>query len=209
MAGAAAGGAPDRLLSFAIHTVFVISGVSALLYQLIWQRSLLMLYGSNTESVAMVVTAFMLGLGLGSIAGGIVSERPGVPLVLLFSVTELLIGAYGAISLRLFHWVNNYTLNAGTIETGLLAFGLVFVPTLLMGATLPMLVAYRVNTTGRVGSSVSWLYFVNTLGGGIGAILAGFVVLGHFGLAGSTHFAAALNVFCALSVLIVWKFRSP
>ena len=197
----------DPVVSVVIHTVFIISGISALLYQLIWQRSLLMLYGSNTESVAMVVAAFMLGLGLGSIAGGEVSKRPGVSLVLLFSATELLIGVYGLISLHLFRWVGTYTLQAGTIETGLLAFALVFVPTLLMGATLPMLVAYRVNTTGHVGHSVSWLYFVNTLGGGIGAFMAGFVFLRCFGLANSIHVAASLNLFCAISVLIVWKLR--
>lgn len=201
------GRAPDRGLSAIIHIVFVISGVSALLYQLVWQRSLLMLYGSNTESVAMVVAAFMIGLGLGSLAGGEVSKRPGAPLILLFSGTELLIGIYGAVSLRLFHWVGNYTLSAGTLETGLLAFGLVFVPTLLMGATLPILVAYRVNTTGQVGHSVSCLYFVNTLGGGIGALLAGFLLLRNLGLVGSTRFAALLNIFCALSVLIIWKLR--
>jgi len=199
---------PDPLVSVVIHIVFVISGVSALLYQLIWQRSLLLLYGSNTESVAMVVAAFMVGLGLGSIAGGELSKRAGKQLVLLFSATELLIGIYGAISLRLFHWVGDYTLRAGTLETGLLAFALVFVPTLLMGATLPMLVAYRVNATGHVGHSVSWLYFVNTLGGGIGAFLAGFVLLRHFGLVGCSHFAAALNLVCAVSVFLIWKFQN-
>jgi predicted membrane-bound spermidine synthase len=150
----------------------------------------------------------MLGLGLGSIAGGAVTNRPGAPLVLLFSATELLIGAYGASSLHLFRWIGTYTLRAGTIETGLLAFALVFVPTLLMGATLPILVAYRVNATGHVGHSVSRLYFVNTLGGGIGAFLAGFVILRHFGLANSVHVAAILNLLCAFSVLMVWKLRT-
>ncbi len=193
--------------SVMVHLVFIISGISALLYQLIWQRSLLMLYGSNTESVAMVVTAFMLGLGFGSIVGGEVSKRPGAQLILLFSAIELLIGVYGTISLRLFQWVGTYTLQADMLETGLLAFALVFVPTLLMGATLPMLVAYRVNSTGQVGQSVSWLYFVNTLGGGLGAFLAGFYLLRRFGLAHSINLAAALNLFCALAVLIVWKSR--
>jgi len=197
----------DMVMSVVIHAAFIISGISALLYQLIWQRSLLMLYGSNTESVAMVVAAFMIGLGLGSIAGGEVSKRPGAPLILLFSATELLIGAYGTISLRLFQWVGTYTLQAGTIEMGLLAFALVFVPTLLMGATLPMLVAYRVNTTGYVGHSVSWLYFVNTLGGGIGAFLAGFVLLHRIGLKNSIQVAVILNLFCAISVLMIWKLR--
>jgi predicted membrane-bound spermidine synthase len=198
----------ERLTSAGVHVVFVISGIAALLYQLIWQRALLMLYGSNTQSVAMVVAAFMLGLGLGSIAGGEASKRPGAPLVLLFSGTELLIGLYGAISLKLFKWVGAYTLQAGTFETGVLALALVFFPTLLMGATLPMLVAYRVNSTGNVGDSVSWLYFVNTLGGGIGAFLAGFVVLRHFGLAGSSQLAAGLNLFCASIVFFTWKLQT-
>lgn len=200
-------GVREGLVSAGIHIVFVISGISALIYQLVWQRALLMLYGSNTESVAMVVAAFMIGLGLGSIAGGAASKSKRAPLVLLFSGTELFIGLYGLISLRLFHWVGGYTLAAGTIGTGLLAFALVFVPTLLMGATLPMLVAYRVNSTGNVGHSVSWLYFVNTLGGGIGAFLAGFVILRQFGLAGSTQVAAALNLFCATFVLLLWKLQ--
>jgi spermidine synthase len=195
-----------HLWTVVLHIVFVVSGVSALLYQLVWQRSLLMLYGSNTESVAMVVTAFMLGVGIGSLVGGEISKRPSAPLILLFCGTELLIGLYGSISLRLFHWVAGYTLHAGTVETGLLAFGLVFVPTLLMGATLPLLVAYRVNTSGQVGNSVSWLYFVNTLGGGIGAIFSGFVVLRNFGLSGATQLAACLNIACALSILLLWKF---
>src|SRR5438067_2281707 len=60
-------------VSIVVHVVFILSGVSALIYQLVWQRSLMMIYGTNVESVAMVVAAFMLGLGLGSVAGGAAS----------------------------------------------------------------------------------------------------------------------------------------
>ncbi|HAV14037.1 MAG TPA: hypothetical protein DCX06_11195, partial [Opitutae bacterium] len=69
--------------------MFTMSGISALIYQLIWQRSLLMIYGSNIESVTMVVTAFMLGLGLGSLVGGMISKRQGAPLLLLFALIEI------------------------------------------------------------------------------------------------------------------------
>jgi len=197
-----------RTVSAVIHGVFVLSGVAALLYQLIWQRSLLVLYGSNTESVAMIVSAFLVGLGFGGLAGGAVSTLRGAPLVLIFSAAEFCIGLYGLVSLRLFHWVGDYTLHAGTLATGLLAFALVFIPTVLMGATLPLLVAYRVQVTGRVGRSVSSLYFVNTLGAAIGAFLAALVVLGHFGLTGSVHAAALLNFVSALVVLLLWlRFR--
>ena len=160
----------SRIISAVLHVVFVLSGIAALLYQLIWQRSLLVLYGSNTESVAMIVSAFLVGLGIGSLAGGLVSRRRGVQLVLIFSTAELLIGCYGLLSLDLFHWVGDITLRAGTLETGILAFALLLVPTTLMGATLPLLVAFRVHVAGHVGRSVSWLYFVNTLGASIGAL---------------------------------------
>ncbi len=184
--------------------VFVLSGISALLYQMIWQRSLLTLYGSNVESVAMVVSAFMLGLGLGSLAGGWLSKRLEMPLVVLFAVAELGIGLYGLVSLHLFHWVGDLTVGAGTVKTGLLAFALVLLPTLLMGATLPLLVAHQVNTTGSVGRSVSWLYFVNTLGAALGAYLSAFWVLGRFGQSGSVQLAAALNATVAVVILLTW-----
>ena len=54
-------------MKYVVFVVFVLSGISALLYQMIWQRALLTLYGSNVESVAMVVTAFMVGLGIGNV----------------------------------------------------------------------------------------------------------------------------------------------
>ena len=68
-----------------IYAVFLLSGFAALLYQIVWQRALYAIYGINIESVTMVVTAFMLGLGLGSIAGGIVSKDPKRPVLLMFS----------------------------------------------------------------------------------------------------------------------------
>ena len=187
-----------------LFSVFTLSGISALIYQMIWQRALFTIYGCNVESVAMVVTAFMVGLGLGSLAGGWVSERTRFPLVLLFSIAEFGIGFYGLVSLSLFHWVGDLTLGAGALLTGVLAFALIFLPTLLMGATLPLLVAQQVRETAAVGRSVSWLYFVNTLGAALGAFFAVFVCLGRFGESGSVRLAAILNAVVATIVLIAW-----
>lgn len=194
-------------VSAVVHVVFVLSGISALLYQIVWQRALMMIYGTNIESVAMVVSAFLLGLGLGSLAGGAVSRQHAVPLVPLFALAELIIGLYGVVSLRLFHWVGSYTLQAGALQTGILAFALVFVPTLFMGGTLPLLVAYRVRVTTHVGHSVAFLYFANTLGGALGAFAATYVVLNRFGLTGSTRVAALLNLASAGAVLVAWALR--
>src|SRR5882762_9654802 len=59
-----------------LSALFLFSGMPALIYQVVWQRVLFSIYGVNAESVAVVVSAFMLGLGLGSIAGGRLSRDP-------------------------------------------------------------------------------------------------------------------------------------
>lgn len=195
-----------RLQAIILHGVFILSGISALIYQLVWQRALLTIYGSNVESVAMVVAAFLAGLGIGSIVGGWISKSARAPLVLLFGLAELGVGAYGLISLKLFDAVGAMTsVQAHGLTTGALVFLLVFLPTLLMGATLPLLVAHQVRDTAHVGQSVSLLYFVNTLGAALGALIAAHWLLGSFGMSGTTRIAACLNAAAALIVLLALR----
>jgi predicted membrane-bound spermidine synthase len=143
----------------------------------------------------------MLGLGLGSLLGGAVSKKPGRPLLVWFAAVEISTGLYGAVSLSLFHLVGASTAGSGTLVTGVLAFGLVLLPTLLMGSTLPLLVAHHVSRTGSVGRSVGMLYFANTLGAAIGALLAVLAVFPLLGLSGSIALAIALNLGIGLLVL--------
>src|SRR3954470_13351667 len=114
------------------YVLFFFSGFPALLYQIVWQRALFTLYGVNIESVTMVVTAFMVGLGLGSLAGGWFSKSTRVPLLLLFGLVELGIALYGIVSLPIFHWAAIYTAGVPPLQTGLIAFTLVVIPTMLM-----------------------------------------------------------------------------
>ncbi len=58
-----------------LSVLFLCSGMPALLYQIVWQRGLFSIYGVNSQSVVVVVSAFMLGLGLGSLLGGRLSAR--------------------------------------------------------------------------------------------------------------------------------------
>lgn len=190
-----------------LFSVFVLSGISALIYQIVWQRMLLTLYGSNSESVALVVAAFLMGLGIGSLAGGQISLQKKWPLVLVFSLLELGVGLYGLVSVSLFHWVGDLTATASPLLTAVLPFALVFTPTLLMGATLPLLVTHQTKVSGDVGEAVSWLYFVNTLGAALGAWFSAFFVLRLFGVGGSVKLAAILNILVAVIVLITWWVR--
>jgi predicted membrane-bound spermidine synthase len=185
-----------------LYPVFFLSGMAAILYQLVWQRSLFTLYGTSSESVTVIVTAFMLGLGLGGLAGGWISERPRVPLPVVFGAVELGIGLFGIVSLPFFRWIASWTSTAAGLGVGLAALGAVVVPTLLMGATLPLLVAHRVRESGNVGRSVGELYFVNTLGSAVGALVASVVLLGALGQARSVIVAAALNFAVAALVLV-------
>jgi predicted membrane-bound spermidine synthase len=177
-----------------VYAIFVLSGFSALLYQVVWQRSLFAIYGINVESVTVIVTAFMLGLGVGSLVGGEVSKSPKRPALLLFSLVELGIGVFGFLSLPLFHWVGSLTLGLAPLATFAITFVLVLVPTTLMGSTLPLLVAHSVRGSGNVGRSVGVLYFVNTLGSGLAALATVYVLFGALGQARTVYLAALGNL---------------
>ena len=192
------------------YLLFFLSGFPALLYQIVWQRALFTLYGVNIESVTMIVTVFMLGLGMGSLAGGWLSSRPGIRLLLAFGLIEFSIGTFGAASLWIFHRIGAITAGASTLTTGLVAFALLLVPTMLMGSTLPLLVEHFVRRTGNVGESVGLLYSVNTLGSGVACLAAAFLLMRLFGESGSVHLAVCFNLFVGVSAFVLQrKFPAP
>lgn len=184
-----------------LYAIFFISGFAAILYQLVWQRALFTLYGTSSESVTVVVTVFMLGLGLGSLAGGALSRNPRLPLPVLFALAEVAIGAFGLASLPLFRWVASLTPAAAGMEVGLPAFALLLVPTMCMGATLPLLAAYAIARLHSVGRALGMLYFVNTLGSAAGCVVAAAYAFGALGQSGSVQLAAAANFAAAAWVL--------
>ncbi len=182
-----------------IYPIFFLSGFPALIYQVIWQRALFTIYGVNIESITLVVAVFMAGLGLGSLLGGWISRNPRVPVLAVFGFTELTIGLFGLISLRLFDFVGSLTLNASLPKAGLATFLMLLLPTLLMGATLPLLVAYLVRSSSNVGRSTGSLYFVNTLGSSAASFCAALFLLKLLGKQGSISVAASINMFVAAS----------
>src|SRR5262249_9419664 len=141
---------------------------------------------------------------------GRISKNTAAPLLLLFGGIELGIALYGVASLPIFHAVAGFTAGAPPLETGLLSFALVLLPTVLMGATLPLLVAQLVKLSGNVGRSVGILYFVNTLGSAVACFAAALVTMRYLGMSGSVVVAAALNVLVGSSVIAMhfwWRGR--
>jgi spermidine synthase len=190
-----------------IHILFFVSGFPALIYQIVWQRALFAIYGLNIESVTIVVSAFMLGLGLGSLAGGALSTSTRVPLVVWFALAEFGTAAFGVESLKIFRWIAEFTVGSSPSMAGLSVISLIIVPTLLMGATLPLLVEHLVRSSRNIGSSVGGLYFANTLGSGVACFVAADVLMRLLGQSGSTRLAASVNALVGAGAL-VYNFRS-
>ena len=185
-----------------IYFLFFCSGFPALIYQIVWQRALFAIYGLNIESVTIVVSGFMLGLGLGSLVGGGFSNSRRLAPVKLFAIAELFTGMLGIVSLKLFHRIAEFTAGRSPLETGLAGFLAIVLSTLLMGATLPLLVEYSVRSSQNVGSSVGGLYFANCLGSGLACFLAADWLMRYLGQSGSVRFAAAVNVLVATGALV-------
>lgn len=190
-----------------LFPVFFVSGSAALIYQVVWQRALFAIYGVDATSTTIVVTAFMLGLGFGSLTGGLLSRRYPGEAVRLFAWFELGIGLYGALSLHMFAAIAGATSDVGRLAAGVVTFLLVVLPSVLMGATLPLLVGHAVPRTQSVGRSVGDLYCVNTLGAAFGAYLAVRYLLGGLGLRATVAATAACNLCLAALVMALNRRR--
>ena len=197
----------SRTLHYGLILVFVISGVAALIYQICWQRLLFEGFGVDIESVTIIVSAFMLGLGVGAIAGGEFADRYPDRVVAMFALIELATALFGFCSPFLIHAVSAAAVNSSLPAIAAANFGLLLIPTTLMGATLPILVTHIVRRYRNLGVSVGVLYFANTLGAAFGAGLTGFVAFYYLGLSATIYVAATLNV--AVSGTVWFVLRRP
>jgi len=177
------------------------SGIPALVYQLAWQRTLFRIFGVNMESVTIVVTAFMLGLGIGSLIGSWFASRRSFPPLLLIAAIEIAIGLFGASSLQLFSSIDPVVRELSLPGQVIAALGLLFLPTALMGMTLPLLVGHFISRSGNVGLSTGNLYYVNTIGAFVGCLAAAVALFPWLGLQHSIWFAAGINGTIGISAL--------
>jgi predicted membrane-bound spermidine synthase len=156
----------------------------------------------NVEATTVVVTAFLAGLGGGSLIGGWLADADDAALLRRFGGLEFTIGVFGVVSLPFFRWIGDITVLLAPVPRGVVMALIVMLPTTLMGATLPLLVAYAVRGTRNVGQAVGMLYFVNTAGSALAAFAAVLVVLRLLGETRSTLLAAAVNLSVAGFVLV-------
>jgi len=185
--------------------LFLLSGAAALAYQVAWTRHLVLVFGNTTRAVSLILAAYMLGLALGSEAGGRLADRTKKP-VLWYAGFEAAIGVFALAFPWLVGAVRGAYLSLGTSASPVLfvgAFAVLLVPTFLMGTTLPLLVRAMVDDPKRTGGDVGLLYGANTVGAVIGTAVTGFWLIEAAGVLGSTRWAAGLNVLIGLLGLLV------
>ena len=134
-----------------IYFLFLFSGIASLIYQVVWVRMLTLVFGHTIYSVSIVLSAFMAGLGLGSYLWGKTIDKAGKPL-LIYGKIEILIGISAALLSVLlsnfspvYAWLHQFLPDLfflAAILKAVLAFLLVLIPTIFMGATLPVMCKY-------------------------------------------------------------------
>jgi spermidine synthase len=181
-----------------VGLAFFASGSAALVYQVVWQRVLAFHTGVGITSVALIVAAFMAGLGLGSHAGGVLSARVTPRTALrLFATLEILIGLFALVSVPLYYdgldrWASGlYQSTAGAALTHFLAL---LPPTVLMGMSLPFLVRALVHDALTAPRTIGVLYGINVLGAAAGALVTPWWLLRFHGMDGAVTWGVAANL---------------
>jgi len=184
--------------------LFLLSGATALVYQVVWTRLLTLFFGSTTLAVSTVLAVFMGGLAIGSALLGDKADKTAEP-VRFYGRLELVIGLLAMATPLTFAAIEQvYILIQGRADLGfwgaaLLRFGLSCVlllpPTIMMGGTLPVLSKVFLKEHGaNTARSISLLYFINTLGAVIGAIAAGMFLLQLMGIKALLIASGLINI---------------
>jgi spermidine synthase len=190
--------------------IFILTGFSALTYQIVWQRILTNFTGADALSVTLVVAAFMGGLGFGSLFGGYAADRiTNEKRVSLFALTQAGIACFAIIS-PWFYYDLLYLRFGYIAKYPVLMILTLFIsllwPTFLMGLSLPLLAKSLTNKIEKASEVTGYLYGFNTLGAAIGALITTWFVVRRVGLNGAIQVGAILNFVAAIASMVFLKF---
>ncbi|MGD8870031.1 MAG: hypothetical protein PVJ80_00500 [Gemmatimonadota bacterium] len=205
-----------------LYLAFVVSGVAGLVYEVLWTRYLGLYVGHSAYAQVLVLAVYLGGMALGAMLVGGASPRIGNPLR-WYASAEALLAVAGFVFHPLFRLASDFsydTLFPAIGSAGLVGSarwgmaGLMILPqAMVLGATFPLMAAaiVRADVT-HPGRAVARVYLWNTLGGAAGVLLAGFWMIGAFGLPGTSVAAGLLNMVAAgiaFAVARSWDGRVP
>ncbi len=202
-----------RYIKPVVWLIFILSGASGLIYEVIWMRQLTLIFGSTVFATSTVLTAFMAGLALGSYYfGRKIDESTQSPLR-LYALLEagigvfclvwpLILAALGAIYVLIHRNVTSefYTLS---LIRFVLTFGVILIPSTLMGGTLPVLTRFFVKRLEQLGTNIGILYALNTFGAVVGTVAAGFFLIEALGIRWTLGIGIVINFSVAAVALVL------
>ena len=202
-------GLPATAPAWVIGT-FAVSGLAGLVYEVVYAKALAVTFGSTAMASYTVLATYMGGMALGAWLGGYVADQSRSPLR-TYAVCEALIGLYAAATPKLFILVQGvyvyFSLDAAP-DTGwltLLRIGLgvtcLGLPTVLMGATMPLMFKHLRSLGISSRGAIAPLYGANVAGAAIGSVIAGYLILPAVGRNGGTYLAAVMSLMVALYVI--------
>jgi spermidine synthase len=198
-----------------VYLIFVLSGAAGLIYEVVWARQLVLVFGNTTQAVSAILTGFFGGMAIGSVVGGRVADRVRVPLRLygFLEIALVLVVVATPLTFRLIHEVYRgaySSLESAPQALALIRFGLSMLAlgpaTVLMGATLPTLTRQLSGGGSHLSRAFGRLYAANTVGAILGTLLCGLVLIEILGLGGALLVGAACSGTAGLVAL--WLARS-
>lgn len=204
----------NHKIEIMVLVCFFLSGLTGLLYEILWTRMIVKIIGGAPFAVSIILTIFMGGLGLGAYLASKKIDRIEEPekLVKIYGLLELTIGAYALIIpilltlfLPLFSLLYNKFYSYFIFYNLLTFFGvgiLLIIPVICMGATLPVLCRFYVKKLSHLGTHVGLLYGLNTVGAAFGALLGGFWLIDKLGMTYTLLFAVVIN--CLIGIYCVF-----
>lgn len=200
-----------------VFLIFILSGAAGLIYEVVWARQLVLVFGNTTQAVSAILTGFFGGMAIGSVVGGRVADRVRSPLRLygVLEIALVVVVIATPLTFRLIHEV--YRGAYGALETSpqllaLTRFGLSLLAlgpaTVLMGATLPTLTRHLSAGGDHLSRAFGRLYAANTFGAILGTLVSGLVLIELLGLTGALLVGAACSAVAGIVALLLSR-RTP
>jgi len=210
----------NKKINAILYLSFFLSGVAGLIYEVLWARYLSLIFGNTAYAHTLVLATFMGGLALGSFWLGKLADRVKDRLA-FYAWIEIGIALFCVFTPQLFLLskdiyiaaAKNFSLNPAGIVAVKFIIGafIILPPAILMGGTLPILSRFMIKSLSVRGRTVARLYYVNSFGAVVGAMVSGFYLIYRLGLAFSITTAAFISFLAGAMVLIVKDFprRAP
>ena len=195
----------------AVLAIFVMSGAAGLIYEIVWSRQLVLVFGNTSQAVSAILTGFFGGMAIGGAIGGPVADRVRSPLRLygLIEIALVAIVLATPVTFDLLHEVYRgaYGELSGSPQlVTLIRLGLAFLAmgpaTILMGATLPTLTRHLTRDV-HLSAAFGRLYAANTFGAIVGTLLAGLILIELLGLSGALIVGASCSAVAGVLALIL------